>query len=350
MSRFGRLPLIILLIVGSLMALTAVAGCGGESSAGTPAAPAPDPGQVLADRALKTIAATGSGEYSANSIKGADLTKKLADPMEKGKLYILDIRSKKDYDNGHVEGAVNMEWAKWADPANIKMLPAEKKIVVVCYTGNTAAQAAMGLRMLGYDAVALRAGMNGWTQTTSTQQVIGDLQSTSYPTATTPAGSTTPAPPPAPFEKPASGDVSILQDKAASIMASMTTSGEYANNTITAKNLSAKLANAADRERLFLVDVRSANDYNKGHIDGAVNIPFAAVAVPDNLKLIPKDKKIVVVCYTGNFAAQTVTVLKMLGYDAATLKFGMMAWNGNGKDKYVQDLEAANNPVVQTQQ
>lgn len=348
MAKFGRLSLIILIIVGSLMAAVAVAGCG-EAQTGTPAAVTPDPGQVLGDRALKTLAASpASGEYGSNSIKGTDLSKKLVDPMEKTNLYVLDLRSKKDYDNGHIEGAVNVEFAKWADPENIKMLPADKKIIAVCYTGNTAAQAAMGLRMLGYDAVALRAGMNGWAQTT-TQAVIKELQNTNYPTVTTPAAASTAAPQAVPFEKPDSSGQSVLQDKAGNIMASMPTSGEYANNTINAAKLNEKLSNPAERQRLFILDIRGTNDFNKGHIDGAVNVPFLAVAVPDNLKMLPKDKKIVVVCYTGNTAAQAATILKMLDYDAVVLKYGMMGWKGNGKDSYIKEIQAANNPVVKSQ-
>jgi len=38
-------------------------------------------------------------------------------------------------------------------------LPQDKKLVVYCYTGQTAGQAVAGLRMLGYDAVSLNGGM-----------------------------------------------------------------------------------------------------------------------------------------------------------------------------------------------
>lgn len=348
MARLGRLFLITLVFAGLLTATVAVAGCGEETKTGTAGTTAQDPGKIIGDRALKTFASTPtSGEYANNSINGANLAKKLADPAEKANIYLLDIRSKKDYDNGHIEGAVQVDFAKWADPENIKKLPANKKIVVVCYTGNTAAQTAMGLRMLGYDAVALRAGMNGWAQTT-TQQVVSELQNTNYPVVTTPAGASAPAPQAVPFDKPANSDQSVLQDKAAEVMASMPTSGEYANNTITPAKLSEKLGNASERDRLFLVDIRGTNDYNKGHIDGATNIPFLAVAVPDNLKLLPKDKKIVVICYTGNTAGQTTTILRMLGYDAVVLKYGMMGWSGNGKDNYIKEIQAANNPVVKS--
>ena len=40
---------------------------------------------------------------------------------------------------------------------------ADKPVVVVCYTGQSAAQAASALNMLGYDASSLSFGMSSWT-------------------------------------------------------------------------------------------------------------------------------------------------------------------------------------------
>ena len=39
------------------------------------------------------------------------------------------------------------------------LLNARKKLIVYCYTGQTAGQTVAALRMLGYDAVSLRGGM-----------------------------------------------------------------------------------------------------------------------------------------------------------------------------------------------
>ena len=47
--------------------------------------------------------------------------------------------------------------------------------------------------------------------------------------------------------------------------------------------------------------------------------------------ILPKDKKIIVVCYTGQTAGQVVSILRLLGYDACSLKGGMV--NGWMKDQ-----------------
>jgi rhodanese-related sulfurtransferase len=87
-------------------------------------------------------------------------------------------------------------------------------------------------------------------------------------------------------------------------------------------------ANPYDDLSDFLVlDIRSATDYALGHIPGAVNVPFAVVAKPENLVLYPTDKPILVVCYTGQTASMTTAILNVLGYDAFALRFGMMSWN-----------------------
>lgn len=351
MVKSRKLFLIILVLMGLLLSSTvAIAGCGDEKTTTTATkattTATKDTTAVINDRALEVLSATPtSGEYANNTISGTELATKLADPAEKAKLYVLDIRKKADFDAGHIEGASQVEFAQWAAPENLAKLPKDKKIIVACYTGNTAAQASAGLRMLGYDAAVLKAGMNGWATSAAVDPIVAELNAAAYPVVTTPANPSTPAPPASTFTKPSDSDYQVLAEKANKIMTNMPTEGEYALNTISAANLNTKLT-GADKDKVFVLDVRATADFDKGHIEGATNIPWLATAVPDNLKMLPKDKKVVVVCYTGNTAAQTATILRMLDYDAAVLKFGMMGWVGNGKDAYITEIQAAANPVV----
>lgn len=349
MVKSRKLFLIILVLMGLLLSsAVAITGCGDETTTTTAATTTAtkDTSTVINDRALKVLSATPtSGEYANNTISAKELSAKLADPAQMAKLQLLDIRSKADYDKGHIEGAIQVDFKQWAATDNLQKLDASKKIVVICYTGNTAAQTTAGLRMLGFDAAVLKAGMNGWVKSAATDAVVADLSAAAYPVVTTPANASSPAPATSTFDKPSAADYQVLAEKANKIMAAMPTDAEYALNTISAANLNTKLT-GADKDKVFVLDVRSAADFDKGHIEGATNVPWLATAVPDNLKLLAKDKKIVVVCYTGNTAAQTTTILRMLDYDAAVLKFGMMGWAGNGKDAYITELEAAANPVV----
>ena len=76
-------------------------------------------------------------------------------------------------------------------------------------------------------------------------------------------------------------------------------------------------------DRYFLLDVRKADVYNEGHIPGSVNIFWLDLFKLENLEKLPFDKTIVVICYIGHTASQALTLLRLLGYDAITLKFGM---------------------------
>jgi len=85
-----------------------------------------------------------------------------------------------------------------------------------------------------------------------------------------------------------------------------------------------KLLKKAKKDEYYIIDIRDADTYKKGHIPGAVNIYWEDILDPENLEKLPKDKKIFVYCYLGHTSSQILVLLKMLGYsDVTSLKFGM---------------------------
>jgi rhodanese-related sulfurtransferase len=76
----------------------------------------------------------------------------------------------------------------------------------------------------------------------------------------------------------------------------------------------------------FILDVRGAEDYAKGFIAGAVDIPLRELTT--SLRALPPmDRDIVVVCDTGHRAAVGMGILQLLGYKKAkSLEGGMHAW------------------------
>ncbi|ODV11381.1 MAG: sulfurtransferase [Rubrivivax sp. SCN 70-15] len=77
------------------------------------------------------------------------------------KLYVLDVRDAGQFGKEHIPGAVNIEWRKvFAERAK---LPKDQTILAYCNTGSFSAQAAMALRMAGYENVRiLHGGFNEW--------------------------------------------------------------------------------------------------------------------------------------------------------------------------------------------
>ena len=75
--------------------------------------------------------------------------------------YIVNYWPVAEYDQGHVEGSIQYTPKNDLKLATfIKTLPTNKIIVVYCYTGQTSAQVATYLRLLGYDAKSLQFGAN----------------------------------------------------------------------------------------------------------------------------------------------------------------------------------------------
>ena len=74
-----------------------------------------------------------------------------------------------------------------------------------------------------------------------------------------------------------------------------------------------------------ILDVREDDEWNAGHIDGALHIPLAEV--PARLDDLPLDEDIYVICRTGGRSRQAVAWLNGNGFDAINVSGGMGSWN-----------------------
>ena len=72
----------------------------------------------------------------------------------------------------------------------------------------------------------------------------------------------------------------------------------------------------------YLIDLRSHTEYKKGHIKGSKNIYWLNILDEKNLKKIPKNKPIFLICYVGHTSSQVLTLLKLLGYNVISIKYG----------------------------
>jgi len=72
----------------------------------------------------------------------------------------------------------------------------------------------------------------------------------------------------------------------------------------------------------FLIDLREEKEYKKGHIKGAKNMFWLNILDEKNIKKLPKDKQIFLICYVGHTSSQVMTLLKLLGYQVVSIKYG----------------------------
>jgi rhodanese-related sulfurtransferase len=79
-----------------------------------------------------------------------------------------------------------------------------------------------------------------------------------------------------------------------------------------------------------VVDISPVADFNRGHIVNARNVPASRLANPDAEILKLKDRKLLVVCKTGQSATAAAQSLRKLGAaDVAILKGGMAQWRSD---------------------
>lgn len=85
-------------------------------------------------------------------------------------------------------------------------------------------------------------------------------------------------------------------------------------------------------EDYVLVDARTPESYNTGHIPGAISFPLKTMDSSTAERLLSKDSKIVTYC--SSFACPTSTKaarkFSELGYDALDYKGGAKEWQENG--------------------
>ena len=82
-------------------------------------------------------------------------------------------------------------------------------------------------------------------------------------------------------------------------------------------------------DHLFVLDVRTPQEYAEGHVPGAVNVPYDQLA--SRLADVPRDKDVVLYCKSGRRAGIAADVLAANGYTRLShLEGDMPAWAAKG--------------------
>lgn len=226
--------------------------------------------------------------------------------------YILDLRGsgdylpangQADYVDGHIPGAVPTTYADVLTAAANNTTG--KPIVVVCWSGQSAAHAVMALRMSGYsDAKSLKWGMSGWHSdfdmwSGNTAQLnhanwIAAPGNAEVPTETYDDPK---------IETESTDGADILAERVNAIMAGF--KGIVATDVL-------------DTPANYFINNywsdQNVTDY--GNIDGAVRIN------PIELKYLDPDQTIVTYCWTGQTSSMITAYLTAMGYDAKSLRYG----------------------------
>ena len=91
-----------------------------------------------------------------------------------------------------------------------------------------------------------------------------------------------------------------------------------------------------DTNDYYIMDLRTKELYDKGHIPGAVQVALADVITHADAN-VPDDQIIALVCYSGQSALHGVVGLRLAEYDAFSIKWGMSGWHTDVMDAVVTD-------------
>ena len=228
--------------------------------------------------------------------------------------YIIDIRSADTYSKGHIKGAKNVAFADiLTEGANADA--AGKPALVVCYTGQTACYATSLMRMYGYkNTQALKWGMSGWNSTTADKwnNGIGNIAQDNSNWSNSSAPATIKFSDPD-FGKTTDDDgMAFLHERVETVIADGFKTASGADVLATPSNY-------------FINNYFSEADYTAyGHIANAYRINPLTLADGQYQNIDPASTtKVVTYCYTGQTSAVVTAWLRVLGYDAYSLTYGM---------------------------
>lgn len=294
--KLKKLLVILLCILMATMSFTA---CGGNEEAAAPVEETPvvEETNVVEEAALAYFANFPADKHM---ISPADFFAKIDAGEE---MFIIDIRTGEDYGKGHIKGAVSLPFGNGSIAENLEMIPDDVPVYVYCYTGQTASQATAVLNVAGKPAYNVQSGFVRGISVEPNFENYLSTEAAALPTDT----------------------YAVDADIKAAVEEYFTTLASYAGTPTEAQNIKVETVKEivdSESDEYVIVSVRKAEDYALGHVKGAINIPFGP-GMQDALAELPKDKKLIVYCYTGQTASQTTAILRLLGYEAYNMQFGM---------------------------
>ena len=240
---------------------------------------------------VEAVAPTNLGKI--NKVAVADFEKSLATAT------LVDVRTPEEFAEGHLKGAVNINFKKRTFPDYINAIAKDKPVAVYCRSANRSGKAALIMQSLGFKEIYdLDGGVKAW--------------------------------------KAANKEFTTAENAANKKLQETLAKGELKG---TAKVGKIHQLNVEDFEKLVkegkvtLVDVRKPGEYATGFIPGAINVDwknrhFATEAI----KNITNDKPVAIYCRSGNRATRAMYAMAALGFNEVyNLDHGIKSWKAANK-------------------
>ena len=230
------------------------------------------------------------------------------------KFHIIDIRNDSWFEYGHVKNANNVKSTDLLHYFENSIVPSDyEKIVLICYSGQSAAYFTGMLRLAGYDNVySMNWGMSSWRVDFAEGTWLKSTSSDFDDKLVTDA-----------VEKGARGSLPTLNTGKTVASDILRARLEKAFATPYKESIVKAADVFANPDDYYIIDYNDLEIYKTAHIPQAVHYqPNGSLHSEKDLLTIPADKKIVVYGATGQDAAYAVAYLDILGYKAKNIAYG----------------------------
>ena len=215
--------------------------------------------------ALGSFATCGAETQQPNdAISGASLSTLQEDDRAKENYLVIDVRGADEYAAGHVKHAINIPLGELESRLDEISAYKDRNVVLYCNTGNRSSKALDLLKQKGFSMLMNAPGVK-----------------------------------------------------------------QYDYELYKVGNINAEgFLKIANEPNVLIIDARQKQDYDAGHMKGAINIPYGEPL--ENYKDVleaNKDKKIITHCYSGNRSAKLAKALNERGYNVTNLLDGTKEYN-----------------------
>ena len=196
-------------------------------------------------------------------MKGEELDKIMEDNKAKENVTVIDVRSPEEYNEGHVKYAINMPLDTFEqDLSKIEDLK-DAEVITICNSGKKSGEAAKILVDNGFKNVKNAEGVKKFDYTTMTR--VTNVRGAEF--------------------------------------VELAKSGKYT-----------------------IIDARDAKDFEKSHVDGAINVLVDEFDA--KYSELPTDKPFLTYCYSGNRSWEIASKLTEKGHEATNSLDGTKEFDG----------------------
>jgi rhodanese-related sulfurtransferase len=256
-----------------------------------------------------------NGQYINSDKVPSIMDARVVYSMREENIHIIDLRKPGDFQEAHIEHAVNLDASQVLTYFKESIQAAQfSHIFLVCYDLNISGYVSGVLRLLGYDNVfAMRFGMSGWDKAIAEEYwlssvgnfMVGIMDTTGYP------------------RHPAGAYPSLASNSNNGFDIAMERATEILQLPLEDYIITISELLKSPDSYYTICYWPEEKYYSNGHLPGAIQYtPKQSLGRDQYLNTLPLDKPVVVYCYSGQHSTFVAAYLRMLGYDARSLAYG----------------------------